>query len=80
MTFRSSPGRTAPAVVLGDLAELKEGFADVDSYAGFRAKPAVIINVFRVADQNALEVAAAAKQYVADIEPGSRGHQRAGLQ
>ena len=57
-------------VVLGDLAELKEGFADVDLYAGFQGKPAVIINVFRVADQNALEVAAAAKQYVADIEPG----------
>ncbi|MEZ4551253.1 MAG: efflux RND transporter permease subunit [Desulfobacterales bacterium] len=55
---------------MGDLAELKEGFADVDLYAGFRGKPAVIINVFRVADQNALEVAAAAKQYVADIEPG----------
>ncbi len=54
-------------VILGDIAELKEGFADVDLYAGFQGQPAVIINVYRVADQNALEVAAAAKQYVAEI-------------
>jgi len=57
-------------IVLGDLADLKEGFADMDLYAGFDGKPALMINVYRVADQNALKVAAAVKKYLAEIKPG----------
>jgi multidrug efflux pump subunit AcrB len=57
-------------VRLGDIADLKEGFADVDLYAGFDGKPALIINVYRVADQNALKVASAVKAYMAEIKPG----------
>ena len=57
-------------VTLGDIADLKEGFADVDLYAGFDGKPALIINVYRVADQNALKVAAAVKEYLSEIKPG----------
>jgi len=57
-------------VTLGDIADLKEGFADVDLYAGFDGKPALIINVYRVAEQNALKVADAVKEYLAQIKPG----------
>ncbi|MBC2717645.1 MAG: efflux RND transporter permease subunit [Desulfobacteraceae bacterium] len=57
-------------VTLDDIADLKEGFADVDLYAGFDGKPALIINVYRVAEQNALKVASAVKEYLAEITPG----------
>ncbi len=57
-------------VTLGDIADLKEGFADVDLFAGFQGKPAAMINVYRVADQNALKVAGAVKQYLKEIRPG----------
>ena len=56
-------------VTLGQIAELTEGFADVDLSAQFQGKPAAIINVFRVADQSALDVAAKVKNYVRQIDP-----------
>ncbi len=54
---------------LGHMATISEGFADVDLFAGFQGKPAAIINVYRVADQSALEVAAKAKAYVHRLQP-----------
>jgi multidrug efflux pump subunit AcrB len=51
-------------VTLGQIADLKEGFQDVDLFARFQGAPAAIIQVYRVADQNALEVADAVKKYV----------------
>jgi multidrug efflux pump subunit AcrB len=56
-------------VTLGEIANLRDGFADVDLYARFQGQPAALINVYRVADQNALSVASAVKKYVADIRP-----------
>ncbi|MBW1776116.1 MAG: efflux RND transporter permease subunit [Deltaproteobacteria bacterium] len=54
-------------VTLGRIARLKEGFEDVDLVSRFMEKPAVVINVYRVADQNVLKVAAAVKGYVTQI-------------
>ncbi len=56
-------------VTLGEIATLRDGFEDVDLYARFQGKPAALINVYRVADQNALSVANAVKNYIADIRP-----------
>jgi len=56
-------------ITLGQIARISEGFADVDLYSGFQGYPAIIINVYRIADQNALDVAAAAKQYVKELAP-----------
>jgi multidrug efflux pump subunit AcrB len=56
-------------VTLGEIANLRDGFADVDLYTRFQGQPAAIIKVYRVADQNALSVASAIKKYVADIRP-----------
>ncbi|MDO9515112.1 MAG: efflux RND transporter permease subunit, partial [Syntrophales bacterium] len=56
-------------VTLGQIATLSDGFEDVDIFARFQEKPADMIQVFRVADQSALDVARKVKQYVADIGP-----------
>ena len=57
-------------VTLGQIANLKDGFEDVDLITRFRGKQAGIIQVYRVADQNALKVASTVKQYIDEIRPG----------
>lgn len=56
-------------VTLGQIATLKDGFEDVDLSARFQGKPAAMIHVFRVADQNALKVAQTVKDYIEDLRP-----------
>lgn len=54
-------------VTIGEIAALKDGFEDVDIMALFQGKLAAIINVYRVADQNALTVADTVKEYADEI-------------
>ncbi|MCF8144002.1 MAG: efflux RND transporter permease subunit [Deltaproteobacteria bacterium] len=56
-------------VTLGQIADLKDGFQDVDLFARFQGKPSAVIQVYRVADQNALDVAATVKQYAEALKP-----------
>jgi multidrug efflux pump subunit AcrB len=56
-------------VTLGQIATLKDGFEDVDLSARFQGKPAAMIHVFRVADQNALKVARTVKDYIEALRP-----------
>jgi multidrug efflux pump subunit AcrB len=56
-------------VTLGQIADLRDGFEDVDLFTRFQGKQAGLIEVYRVADQNALEVAATVKQYIEEIKP-----------
>ena len=56
-------------VKLGQIAELKDGFMDVDYFARFQGKPAIMIQVYRVADQSALDVANTVKKYMKSIAP-----------
>ncbi len=56
-------------VTLGQMAILKDGFEDVDLFARFQGKPAGMIQVYRVADQNALSVAATVKKYISETRP-----------
>ena len=51
-------------VVLGDIAEIKDGFAQTDVSAMYAGKPAVQLNVFSLGDESPTEVAAAAKEYI----------------
>ncbi len=57
-------------VTLGQIADLRDGYEDVDLFARFQGKRAAVIEVFRIADQNALGVADAVKGYVEEIRPG----------
>jgi multidrug efflux pump subunit AcrB len=54
-------------VTLGQIATLTDGYEDNDLKVSTRGKPAAFIEVYRVADQSALKVAAAVKRYVSDI-------------
>ncbi len=56
-------------VTLDQIAILSDGFEDVDIFARFQGKPSAMIQVFRVADQNALDVAQKVKRFIGDIEP-----------
>ncbi|MBU4563573.1 MAG: efflux RND transporter permease subunit [Desulfarculus sp.] len=57
-------------VTLGQIAQIKEGFQDdQEKFARFNGKPAALIQVYRVADQNALDVASEVKEYVEKIRP-----------
>ncbi len=51
-------------IYLGDIANVVDGFADSDLYARFDGKGAALINVFRVGEQGALDVADTVKKYV----------------
>ncbi|MBW2027579.1 MAG: efflux RND transporter permease subunit [Deltaproteobacteria bacterium] len=55
-------------VTLGRIAELQDGFEDVDRFARFNGKPAALVQVYRVADQRALDVANTVKKYVEKIK------------
>ncbi len=56
-------------VTLGQIAELKDGFEDVDLITRFQGKPAGVIQVYRVADQNALKVASTVKRFIEEVRP-----------
>lgn len=62
-------GADGTKVTLGQIASLSDGFQDVDLSVRFQGKPAAIVEVYRVADQNALTVAEAVKRYVERIRP-----------
>lgn len=55
-------------LLLGDVARIIDGFAETDQSARFSGEPAVGIRVFRVGDQNALEIARKVKEYVEDAQ------------
>jgi multidrug efflux pump subunit AcrB len=57
-------------VTLGQIADLKDDFEDVDISARFQGKAAAMIVINRVADQNALTVAKTVKGYIEKMRPG----------
>ncbi|GAB6905027.1 MdtB: multidrug resistance protein, AcrB/AcrD/AcrF family [Desulfosarcina cetonica] len=48
-------------ILLGDVATVREGFEDSNTWAEFDGQPAVMIEIYRVGDQTPTEVAGAAK-------------------
>ena len=48
---------------LGDIANIKDGFAKVDLNQKFNGSPSILIRVFRIGDQNALDISSAVKEY-----------------
>ncbi|MFP3939629.1 MAG: efflux RND transporter permease subunit, partial [Thermoanaerobaculia bacterium] len=61
-------------LLLGEVATVVDGFAETDQSARFDGAPGVLVQVFRVGDQDAIEVADAVKAYVeerrAALPPG----------
>lgn len=51
-------------ILLGDVAELIDGFEDVDLSSRFDGKTAVVINVYRVGNEDTLALAGLVKKYL----------------
>ena len=64
ITLLTKPDGTR--LVVGDVAEVIDGFAETDQWTRFDGEPSVMVRVFRVGDQNALDVADAVHRYVED--------------
>ncbi len=63
--------RTRPdgsRVLVGDVAKVVDGFAETDQSARFDGNPSALIQVFRVGDEDALQVASAVKKYVQETQ------------
>ncbi|MBW2317958.1 MAG: efflux RND transporter permease subunit [Deltaproteobacteria bacterium] len=56
-------------ITLGQIADLNDGFEDVDLVTQFHGKPSGVVKVYRVANQNALEVTDTVKEYIKRIKP-----------
>lgn len=63
IVVRTTPG--GEVVRLGDVAAVTPGFADVELFSRLGGKPAVSLTVFKVGDQDAVEIAEMVKAYVA---------------
>jgi multidrug efflux pump subunit AcrB len=50
-------------LTVGDVARVVDGFADTSQAARFNGRPAVVIQVFRVGNQNALELADTVRRF-----------------
>ena len=55
-------------IAIGEVATVVDGFAETDQAARFDGQPAVLVQVFRVGEQGALEIAAAVQEYVAGAQ------------
>ena len=56
-------------MLLGDVASVVDGFEDADQFAYMDGEPAVLVQVFRVGDQSALEIADTVYQYIDETNP-----------
>ena len=70
--FESLPLLTRPdgsRLRLRDVAEVIDGFEETDAWSRFDGRPAVMVQVFRVGDENAPDVAEAVRSYVDETGP-----------
>lgn len=51
-------------LTIGDVANVVDGFAESDQAARFNGEPSVLVQIYRVGDESALEIADAVKSYV----------------
>jgi multidrug efflux pump subunit AcrB len=62
ITIIESPDGTE--IKLGDLANVKDSFAETDKYSSFDGKPSIMIKVFRVGDQKPDGISTIVKRFV----------------
>jgi multidrug efflux pump subunit AcrB len=55
-------------VLLEDIATVIDGFRDIDRYATYNGKRAVLIDIFRVGDQTPVEVAEVVRKLAAELQ------------
>lgn len=57
-------GPNGEIVKLGDVADVRDAFAEVDTLATFNGKPAVMVRVFRSGEQGPIDVSNAVLEYI----------------
>ncbi len=57
-------------LTLGDVGRVVDGFEESDQISRFDGRPAVIIQIFRVGDQSALEISSSVRAFIADAQRG----------
>ena len=55
-------------ILLGDVANVSEGFEDSDNWASYNGNPAVMVEVYRVGDQRPTDVADAAREIMRQFQ------------
>jgi multidrug efflux pump subunit AcrB len=63
--------RTRPdgsRVLVGDVSKVVDEFAETDQSARFDGNPSALVQVFRVGDEDAIQVATAVKEYVTEAQ------------
>ncbi|HUT77800.1 MAG TPA: efflux RND transporter permease subunit, partial [Polyangia bacterium] len=60
--------RDGTALALGDIAEISDGYSELDYETFFDGEPCVMLKVYSVGDESPTEVADAAKRIVAELE------------
>ena len=53
-------------LTLGEIAGVNDGFDEIPFFSRFNDQPAVIVDIFRVGDQNVLDIAASVRAYLDD--------------
>lgn len=56
-------------VLLGQIAEITDGYEDNDYSASYNGKPAVLVQVYSVGEQTPIQISAAVQSYVQQINP-----------
>ncbi len=54
---------------LSDIATIRDGFEEVDLSSRFDGRPAMLINVYRVGNEDTLEIADTVRKYVYEVAP-----------
>ncbi len=54
---------------VGDLAYIKDGFEDAQMMTRFNGQPAIMIDILRAADENAIEISDAVQRYIENTSP-----------
>ncbi len=61
-------GRDGPAVTLGDIASVRDGFEEVGFHSQFSQTPSVDLDIFRVGTQSPMDIARVVHQTMAEFE------------
>ena len=61
--------RDGTRLELADVARVVDGFAETDQWSRFDGEPAVLVQVYRVGDQGAIDVSETVKSYVERTRP-----------
>ena len=61
-------GRAGPAVTLGDIATIRDGFEEVGFHSQFSQTPSVELDIFRIGSQSPIDIAKAVEQTMREFE------------